>query len=167
MMMMMMMATLLIYSSAVFSEMKHSKKAHHYHHHLGVQIPQIPLTLSCYPYQLVIDLGNVYTKLKKVSFCRSAHTGMSRWWSSLEDVASEFFFTFTSNVQYVLFVLLRWFVRWKVSDRTATILWSAPSRIYSKKPSASLCSSSLLVSSGVASNFRWCNHKVVLETHQK
>ena len=40
----------------------------------------------------------------------------------------------------VLLILLRWFVRWEVSSRTAVVWSGAVSRICSKHQAASLCS---------------------------
>ena len=60
---------------------------------------------------------------------------------------------FTRHVQYVLLVLLWWFLRWKVSSRTTSVLFSATSRICSKQHATSLLSSHLLLSQNLSIEF--------------
>ena len=85
-----------------------------------------------------IDSHRVSSQLLKMSFCLLANIGVSK------SIGESHFWIcsyFTSSAQQVLFILLGWFVRWKVSGRTAAVLWSSASRICSKQHTASLCSS--------------------------
>ena len=40
---------------------------------------------------------------------------------------------FSGSALRVLFVLLRWLMKWEVSSRTAAVLWGPASRIYSER----------------------------------
>ena len=65
----------------------------------------------------------------------------------------------TTSAQYILFILIEWFVRWEVSARTAASLSdTATSRTCSKQHVAFLYSSLLAFSPIASLMFRWCNH---------
>ena len=72
----------------------------------------------------------------------------SRWkaWWKLQKNAICCFELILKHIQYVLYVLLEWFVRWEVIGCTAAVLLGAASRICSKQHVAFLCSQLLYVS---------------------
>ena len=51
---------------------------------------------------------------------------------------------FSWSAQYVLHILLGWFMRWEVNGSTATVLWGAASRTCLKQHAAFLCCSHLI-----------------------
>ena len=69
---------------------------------------------------------------------------------------------FSCSHQYVLFVLLGWFVKWEVNGFTAAVLSGAASRICLKQCASSLCSFYLVFSSSALLESKQCNCTVVL-----
>ena len=62
-----------------------------------------------------------------------------------------------------VFILPEWFVKWRLSGRTAAVLWGVSSRICSKQYTAFLCSSHQTFSSWIF--LVWSIHTVVLPQH--
>ena len=69
---------------------------------------------------------------------------------------------FSSSAPNVLFVVLKWILRWEVSGHTAAVLWEVASRIYSKQYVAFLRSFCLAFSPSVSLASRRCIYTVVV-----
>ena len=72
--------------------------------------------LGCILYPHTADVSLYCLANTSVSMCRERHL-----WVHL---------CFPSSAPYVLFILLKWFVRWEVRSRTTDILWGVASRTY-------------------------------------
>ena len=91
------------------------------------------------------------------------------WWlywlaqtsMSIKECRSRVRLSLPSNGHHIIFFLLGWFVRCKVSVCTATVLWDAAPRIYSKQLGSILVQIPSFTLS-VSLDSSWCYHTVVL-----
>ena len=115
---------------------------------------------------LAIRLSEEFSRLHRVSTqiwypdispYRLANIGTSMFGKPSKKVAH-----FSSSAPNVLFILLGWFLRWKVGNRTAAVLWGVASRVFLKEHIAFWCSFHLAFSLCVSLVPWRCIHTVVL-----
>ena len=72
--------------------------------------------------------SGVRTELICVSSCSTANTSVSMRRNSIKERRLWIHTCFSSTALHVLFVLLKWFVRWEVSGFTAAVSWDVVSK---------------------------------------
>ena len=75
--------------------------------------------LTCHrSYQVFRKTSSVHTELKHVNLSRSANTNVYTKKYPMAKKGLQVRYYISTNAQHVLLVLLEWFLRWEVSDRT-------------------------------------------------